>query len=352
MVQRMINSEKIAELAGVSRSTVSRVINGYTNVPPKTKEKVERVIREYGYVPNSSARNLAGKPTSSIGLYFVEYGQLEENIIHSSPFYSEFLAVTIDRLKKRDYQLVVSIVNKVEDFQRVEMAFANKTISGCILMGDIVPVDVLEKLSRQGCPTFLVNQKSEKDYPGVYLINTENYGGAYKAVQLLIDHGHRKIAHITGSMDKSSMKERYEGYRDCLLNNQIDLNDQYICNTHIHRAESGYLAVKAIMDENADNKPTAIFAANDLLAFGAMRGLKEMGFQIPDDVSIVGYDNAELSKYMSPPLSTVHVSAEKIAKLTIDSLLAVIGKSEEIPSFLKMKEFEIIERSSVADPPG
>lgn len=348
----MINSEEIAQLAGVSRSTVSRVINGYSNVPPKTKEKVEQIIEQYGYIPNSSARNLAGKPTNSIGLYFVEYGQLEENIIQSSPFYSEFLASAIDRLKKKGYQLVVSIINKEKDFQQVEVAFANKTISGCILMGDVVPEKVLERLSSRECPTFLVNQKAEAEYSGVYEVNTENYGGAYQAVQLLVDQGHKKIAHITGSMEKSSMKERYEGYRDCLLKNGIALNEKYICKTHIHRAESGYLAVKAIMSENTDDKPTAIFAANDLLAFGAMRGLKEMGLRIPKDISIVGYDNAELSQYMSPPLSTVQVSAEKIAKLTIDSLLAVIKKSKEIQPFLKMEEFRVIERSSVAAPPG
>ncbi len=348
----MINSEEIAQLAGVSRSTVSRVINGYSNVPPKTKEKVEQIIKQYGYIPNSSARNLAGKPTNSIGLYFVEYGKLEENIIQSSPFYSEFLASTIDRLKKKGCQLVVSIINKEKDYQQVEVAFANKTISGCILMGDVVPGEVLERLSRRECPIFLVNQKADAEYPGVHVVNTENYGGAYQAVQLLVNQGHKKIAHITGSMDKSSMKERYEGYRDCLLENGIGLKETYISKTHIHRAESGYLAVKAIMEENAEDKPTAIFAANDLLAFGAMRGLKEMGFHIPRDISIVGYDNAELSQYMSPPLSTVQVSADKISKLTIDSLLDVIKKSKEIPPYLKMKEFRVIERSSVAVPPG
>lgn len=343
-----MNSEDIAKLAGVSRSTVSRVINGYTNVPPETKEKVEQVIREYGYIPNTSARNLAGKPSNVIGLFFVEYGELEENIIHSSPFYSEFLANSIDRLKKQDCQLVVSIIDKTGDFDMLETAFVNKTMAGCILMGDIVPNFVLEKLGKLACPTVLVNQRSSVDYPNIYLMNTENYKGAYQAVQLLVSYGHRKIAHITGSVEKTSIKERFEGYRDCLLHNQIPVNEDYIYYSHIHRAESGYQAIRKLMGDNRGNEPTAIFAANDLLAFGAIRGLKEMGVKVPQDVSVVGYDNAELSQYMSPPLTTVQVSVERIAHMTVDSLLGVIRRKEEIPVFSKLKDFRLIERGSVA----
>ena len=343
------NSEEIARLAGVSRSTVSRVINGYSNVPPKTKEKVERVIREYGYIPNTSARNLAGKPGNTIGLFFVEYGELEENIIHSSPFYSEFLANAIDRLKKRGYQLVVSIINKTTDFDMVEMAFVNKTMSGCILMGDIVPNSVLERLGNIGCPTMLVNQRTAVDFPNIYLMNTENYKGAYQATQLLIKHGHRRIAHITGSIEKTSIKERFEGYRDCLLHNQVPVIDSYIYHSHIHRAESGYQAVIALIRDNKENEPTAIFAANDLLAFGAMKGLKELGIKVPGDISIVGYDNAEMSQYMSPPLTTIQVRVEKIAHMTIDGLLRIIEKKEKLPVCSKLEEFQPIKRGSVAE---
>lgn len=343
-----MNSEEIAKLAGVSRSTVSRVVNGYTNVPPETKERVEQIIREYGYIPNTSARNLAGKPSNVIGLFFVEYGVLEENIIHSSPFYSEFLANAIDRLKKQGCQLVVSIINRIEDFDMVETAFINKTMAGCILMGDIVPNSVLERLGKSACPTVLVNQRSSIDYPYIFLMNTENYKGAYQAVQLLVNHGHKRIAHITGSVEKTSIKERFEGYRDCLLHNQIPVNESYIYYSHIHRAESGYQAVLKMMADNKGNEPTAIFAANDLLAFGAMRGLKELGLKIPQDISIIGYDNAELSQYMSPPLTTVQVSVEKIARMTVDGLLLVIRKKEAIPVYSQLKEFTLMERGSVA----
>lgn len=343
-----MNSQEIAKIAGVSRSTVSRVINGYRNVPPETKEKVEEIIQRYGYVPNKSARNLAGKPSEAVGLFFVEYGTVEENIIHSSPFYSEFLVTAIDCLKKQGFQLVVSIINKIEDFNTVLASFETKSIAGCILMGDIVPNSVLAKLSDGNCPTMLVNQRSSIEYPNIYLTNTENYRGAYKAVQYLINNGHRKIAHITGAIEKTSIKERLEGYRDCLLHNEISVSDSYICHSsHIHRAESGYQAVIEMMEKNKGNGPTAIFAANDLLAFSAMRGLKEMGLRIPEDISIVGYDNSELGQYMSPPLTTIGVSVENVTVTAVGRLLGVIKNREEIAVFAQVGDSRLIERGSV-----
>ena len=347
-----MKSEEIAKLAGVSRSTVSRVINNYPNVPPKTREKVERVIREYGYRPNNSARNLAGKPANAIGLFFVEffsgeYDEMEENIIHSSPFYSEFLAHAIDQLKKRGYQLTVSIISRQDDFDMIETAYANKSISGCIMMGDIVPDVVLERLSRQGLPTILINQRSKIEFKNIYLINTENYAGAYGAVQLLIDNGHTRIAHITGAFEKASVRERFEGYRDCLGHNQISYNENYIYQTHIHRAESGYTAMEALLKKNKEAPFTAVFAANDLLAFGAIRCMQDKKIRVPQDISIIGYDNAELSGFIAPPLTTVSVSVKAVTKRAVTSLIAVIEKKEKVPSFAKEETFTLIERKSV-----
>lgn len=347
-----MKSEEIAKLAGVSRSTVSRVINNYPNVPPETREKVERIIREYGYIPNNSARNLAGKPANAIGLFFVEfffveYDGIEENIIHSSPFYSEFLAHAIDLLKKRGYQLTVSIISKQDDFDMIETSYANKSISGCIIMGDIVPNVVLKRLSQQGLPTILINQRSKISLKHVYLINTENYAGAYEAVQLLIDSGHTKIAHITGAFEKASVKERFEGFRDCLSHNMVSYHENYVYQTHIHRAESGYTAMKALMEKNKEDPFTAVFAANDLLAFGAIRCLRDMGLKVPQDMSIIGYDNAELSSFISPPLTTVSVSVKAVAVKAVESLIGIIENHAEVPSFSKEEKFTLIERRSV-----
>lgn len=346
----MINSSEIAKIVGVSRSTVSRVINGYSNVPPETREKVEKAIREYGYVPNTAARNLAGKPSSTVGLFIIEYGVLSENIIHSSPFYSEFLVNAIDKLKRRGYQLLVSIINDPAEFETILAQYTNRSICGCIMMGDIVANPVLKRFQAANCPVFLINQRDKTPFSNIYLLNTENYQGAYNAVQLLVDAGHRRIAHITGSMEKTSIKERFEGYRDCLTDNNLTFCEDYVRYTHIHRAESGYQAMLELL-EHAAEPPTAIFAANDLLAFGAMRALKEKGFRIPEDISVIGYDNAELSQYMSPPLTTVATSIEELTEMTVNNLLDVLEYEKKVPSYQKMEDFTIVERSSVAPCP-
>ncbi len=346
----MVNSTEIAKIVGVSRSTVSRVINGYSNVPPETREKVEKAIQEYGYVPNNAARNLAGKPSNTVGLFIVEYGTLSENIIHSSPFYSEFLVNAIDKLKRRGYQLLVSIINEPTEFETILAQYSNRSICGCIMMGDIVSNRILKQFQAIECPVFLINQRDKTPYNDIYLLNTENYQGAYSAVQLLIDAGHQRIAHITGSMEKTSIKERFEGYRDCLLHNELSFCEDYVCYTHIHRAESGYQAMMELLERDIE-PPTAIFAANDLLAFGAMRALKEKGFHIPNDISVVGYDNAELSQYMSPPLTTVATSIEKLAEIAVSNLLDAANNDKKVPSYQKMEEFTLVKRKSVAPCP-
>lgn len=346
-----INSAEIAKMAGVSRSTVSRVINGYSNVPPETREKVEAAIKKYGYTPNNLARSLAGKPASTVGLFFVEYGTVEENIIHSSPFYSEFLVNAIDKLKKHGYQLLVSIVNSPEDFDAILAQAATRSISACIMMGDIVTNDTLERISQSGCPVCLINQRSSVSVDGVYLLNTENYQSAYDAVQLLVNAGHKHIAHITGSIEKASVRERFEGYRDCLLHNGRQFSEDYVCYTHIHRAESGYQAVKELMSRGLE-APTAIFAANDLLAVGAIRALKESGYRVPEDISVVGFDNAELSRYTSPPLTTVSTNTEKLTSMAIENILSVVEKRGDVPAVQKMPEYELIMRRSIAEAPA
>lgn len=342
-----MNSSEIAKIVGVSRSTVSRVINGYSNVPLETRIKVEAAIQKYGYIPNNAARNLAGKPSNTVGLFIIEYGSISENIIHSSPFYSDFLVSAIDKLKRKGYQLLVSIINSQEDFSMVATQFTNRSICGCVMMGDMIPNKVLEHLQSFGHPIFLINQRDSVPYKNTYLLNTENYRGAYSAVQLLVDYGHKRIAHITGSMEKTSIKERFEGYRDCILHNGLKFFNEYVYYTHIHRAESGYQAMKEILRSNMAT-PTAVFTANDLLAFGAMRALKEDGIHIPQDISIIGYDNAELSQYMSPPLTTVEVSTEKLTEIAVNCLMDVIHQESDVAKCLKMGDFTLIHRQSVA----
>ncbi len=344
-----MDSNAIAKLAGVSRSTVSRVINGYANVPPATRAKVMAVIDQYGYEPNRAARNLAGKPTRTIGMFMIDLDTGNRDIIQSSPFFSEFLIHAADKLQEREYLLLVSVVRNRAQLKNLPGMFSAQTISGAILMGDTIPLHVLKDLSSpKAGPYLLVNQRETAPLPGILVLNTENYQGAYEAVSLLVRNGHKRIAHIGGPLDKDSTRHRYEGYRDCLVHNKIPYDERLVVlNKNIHRQESGYASAVTIFSDT-ENRPTALFCGNDIMALGAMRALGDLGLRIPGDVSVIGHDNTESSRLSVPPLSTVATSVDVLAEMAVAGLYEYIENNNRDAQELKLSTFEVIVRESVA----
>lgn len=343
-----MDSNAIAKLAGVSRSTVSRVVNGYANVPPGTRAKVMAVIERYGYEPNRSARNLAGKPNRTIGLFIVDMDSKHTNVVQSSPFFSEFLIHVADKLQGRGYQLLVSLVRSDEQLNGISGMVAGQTVSGAIIMGDTLSTQFLKGLSDGGGFHLLINQRNDTELPNILLLNTQNYQGARAAVTFLIEHGHRRIAHIGGPLEKDSTRDRYQGYRDSLLAHDLPLDERHVAlNKNIHRAESGYASARAIFGP-AEDRPTAVFCSNDLMALGAMKALSDLNLRVPADVSVIGYDNIEIGRHASPALSTVSTSVETMAEMAADGLYDCIEKGGLGPRKLVLEKFEIIVRESVA----
>lgn len=342
-----MKSAEIAKLAGVSRSTVSRVMNGYTNVPEETFQKVMRVVQEHNYAPNHFARTLAGKPSAIVGMFFVDDSGQNENIIQSSPFYTEFLAHFTDKLASFGYVLLVSILRSEQGIEDLKSFFGQKMISCGVFMGDIVADEVIAYLSENQHFSILINQREDINFEHIMLLNTANYLGAYKAVECLIQNGHRKIAHIAGSSEKISTKRRQEGYRDCLEKYGIPYDERLIVQAHIHREETGYFATKELITRLKDDLPTAIFAANDLMAIGALQALNEQNIAVPDDISLIGYDNVSMSKYTTPTLATVSTPLEKLAQHAAQTLANVLeGKPQTEPVFC-LPDFDVIQRGSI-----
>jgi len=342
-----MNSTEVAKIAGVSRSTVSRVINGYPNVPKETFEKVMEVVREHNYYPNNSARTLAGKPSSIIGIFFVDNSESDRNIIRSSPFYTEFLAYFTDKIAKLGYALMVSILRNDQGFDSLQSLFNQKMISCGVFMGDIVPNKVLKYLSDNKHYSILINQREHTDFENIILLNTENYLGSYKAVELLIKSGHTRIAHIAGTNEKISTKRRLEGYKECLLHNGLPFDESLIIRANIHREESGYQATQELIQRTKANLPSAIFAANDLMAISALQALNDMDIRVPDDVSLIGYDNVDMSKYTTPTLSTVSTPLERLAELASVSLTYALENDSIREQNLLMRDFDIVARNSI-----
>lgn len=344
-MNKMITSKKIAEIAGVSRSTVSKVINGYKDIAEETQEKVMKVIREHGYVPNLSAQMMAGKSSRVIGLFLYTGRDVGENKkIADSLYYSQLIAQVVDESDFYNYTVNVSHFNKSKN--NISEMFKNGSIDGGIVVGSPSGMNEMEKLIKSPYKMVMVdyNPNSVKDTTSV--INPDSYHGSMIAVNHLLIKGHRNILHISGDFSRISGLERTRGYIDALKNYGLEPQEKNILRGDFSE-ESGYIEMRKYLEHNPSFEYSAIFAASDHLAIGAIKALRERGFRIPQDISIVGFDNTIIGQYMTPKLSSVNNLQCNIAKKAVEILKQMIedGKKGEFLSI----PLEFIERDSVLD---
>jgi LacI family transcriptional regulator len=342
-----MNSNEIAKLAGVSRSTVSRVINNYSNVPEETREKVLRVIKEYDYVPHASARMLAGSKNKVIGLFIVDLINEEDglkNRITKSPYYLEFTSSVIETASEMDYLVLVHIIHTVAGYEKIKESFYNKTISGGIFIGQNDDDESIKTIIDRGYRVVLVDQSirpEDATYNQCTIVNADNYDGAYRATKYLIDKKHEQIAHITGGTVKFSSKDRIRGYKKALEDAGIKVNKNLIIDSEFVE-NAGYEATKKLF--KSKSKFSAIFASNDKIAFGAIKAIQEEGLKIPEDISVIGFDDIESSKYVNPPLTSIKMELVEMADLATKSIVASIEKDAK-PS-VNIVPVTLVERES------
>ncbi|MFZ5986728.1 MAG: LacI family DNA-binding transcriptional regulator [Bacillota bacterium] len=348
-----MNSEDIAKIVGVSRSTVSRVINNYPDIPPATREKVLKAIKEYNYYPNASARRLAGMKNSTLGIFVIDIKdnekphhviQNDEDLLYGNAYFAPFINAFIDQANKTQYYVLVSTIYCSDELWKIQSAFCEKRIDAGVIIGCSKGdynqiIKTLEKGSIIAAVDIDVDD-SNKDM-GLY-ININNNQGAYDAAKYLIDLGHTNIGIITGDLDKLSGKTRFVSFKQALSDCCVQLHDNLIAYGDFTE-HSGYHGMKKIL--TAENRPTAVFVCNDTMAVGAYKAIIESGFRIPDDISVIGFDNTQISAYMSPPLTTVNVYLAEVAKNSVDLLIESIekGRCEAIQRTVDVK---IIERES------
>lgn len=348
-----MNSKDIAKIVGVSRSTVSRVINNYPDIPPATREKVLKAIKEYNYYPNASARRLAGMKSSTLGLFIIDIRDNEkphhvieknEDLLYGNSYFSPFINAFIDQSNKAQYHVLVSTVYSSDELWKIQSAFCEKRIDGAVIIGSSKAdykkiVEIIDKDFIMVAVDLVVE---EEDMGTVLSVNVNNYGGVSDAVEYFIELGHRDIGIITGDLSKFSGKVRFDSFKHVLSRHCLPLDNDFIAYGDFTEY-SGYEGMKKILA--SEKKPTAIFVSNDTMAIGAYRAIKERGLKIPEDISVIGFDNSYISQYMSPPLTSVNVSLPETAKCSIDLLLESIN-SKKIKSVPKTVNVEIIKRNS------
>lgn len=340
-----MNSIDIAKIAGVSRSTVSRVINNYSNVPEETRRKILEIIKDNNYVPHASARLLAGIKNRVIGLFIIDMKvDSDAKQLTVSPYFTAFTGGVIDNANKMGYNVLVSIVSKPKDYKKVKESFYNKTISGGIFIGERNDEPEIKEIISAGYKVALIDQdfKSDEDiYKKCIIINIDSFTGAYDATKYLIDLGHTRIAHISGSTGIFSTIERVEGYKKALMDAGISVKNNLILKGNFN-IEGGYSATKKLLSK--DN-PTAIFLGNDSMAIGAMQAIGELGLRIPEDISLIGFDDIEVARYLRPALTTVKMTLVEMALIANNALITSIENNSSF-SANYIVPAELIERDS------
>ena len=330
----MATIKDVARLAGVSTTTVSHVINKTRFVAETTQEKVKKAVEELNYAPSAVARSLKCNTTRTIGMLVTQ---------SSNPFFAEVVDGVESYCYRQGYTLILcntgGIYVKQRDYIRM---LAEKRVDGILVMCSDLTEDLREMLdAHSSIPKVIMDWGPESSQADKIIDNSEE--GGYLATKYLLDNGHTDIACLTGHEEKVACIERVIGYKRALREYDIEFKQERILVGNFE-CDTAVLAADKILA--MENRPTAVFCFNDLMALGVISRLQENGVRVPDDISIIGYDNIELSGYFSPPLTTVHQPKRRVGKTAFEILLQRIKDKEHDKRIFEMHP-EIVERSSV-----
>ncbi|MGW5399519.1 LacI family DNA-binding transcriptional regulator [Streptomyces sp. NPDC003952] len=310
--------EAVAARAGVSRATASRVVNGGDGVRAHLIDKVRAAVVDLGYVPNHAARTLVTRRTGAVAVIIAE----PEIRIFSDPFFSRQVRGISKELTEHDAQLVLLLVEDRGDYDRIERYLAGGHVDGALAFS-LHTDDPLPAITHRigmptvygGRPGWTGQADGAAPYGPLSYVDADNRGGAREAVRYLLSRGRRQIAHIAGPLDQTSATDRLDGYRDVLLD-----ADPALVAEGDFTAAGGARAMAELLERCPDLD--AVFAANDLMATGALGVLRERGRSVPGDVALVGFDDAELvAEGADPPLTTVRQDIEGMGRLMVRLLL-------------------------------
>jgi LacI family purine nucleotide synthesis repressor len=334
----MATIRDVAKQAGVSTTTVSHVINKTRFVAENTQKAVMDAIKALNYSPSAVARSLKVNQTNTIGLLAVS---------NDSPYFAEVIRAVENSCYQKGYTLV--LCNSQHDIQKQRSyltMLAQKRVDGLLVMCSEYSPELLKLLhSYQSIPMMVMDWGKSSDFTDN--IEDNSFQGAYMAAKYLIERGHRDIGTITGRMNEHTGRERYKGFMQALKEAKISAPKEWIIESDFH-PELGYQAMQQILEQK--KKPTAVFCGGDVIAMGAISAIAEAGLSVPEDISVIGYDNLHNSRYFNPALTTIHQPKEHLGEIALNMLLdRIINKREEFQAIeLKPK---LIERRSVNDGP-
>ncbi|WP_010096166.1 catabolite control protein A [Ornithinibacillus scapharcae] len=322
----------VAREANVSMATVSRVVNGNPNVKPTTRKKVLATIERLGYRPNAVARGLASKKTTTVGAIIPDI---------SSIFFAELARGIEDIATMYKYNIILSNSdqNKDKELQLIN-TMLEKQVDGIIFMGGNISDEHVQQFSTASVPVVLAATYDGTD--SIPSVNIDYEAAAYEATKQLIDKGNKKIAFISGKEEYTINELKYQGYLRALKESSINVVDEYVVNGD-YTYDSGIQAVQRFMQ--LSDKPTAVFAASDAIALGVIHGAQDLGFSVPEDIEVFGFDNTRLATMVRPTLSTVVQPMYDIGAVAMRLLTKFMNK-EEVEEKKVILPHRLIERNS------
>ena len=318
----------IAKEAGVSITTVSRALNGYSDVSAKTRQRIMKIARELNYYPSSAASSLQGKRTNTIA-----FAPMLRDHIESEPFFKEFIGLLTLACFRHDLSLLATVTDSPDGTAEIYRELAGTGRVDGIILADIKPQDDrISLLQDTGLPFVAFGRTT--DYAKLHypLVDVDGAAGIRAIIEHLYRRGHRRIAYLSGPFDSSYALHRYSGYVDGLSKHGLREDKQLVVKDLQERAEAE-LAVSKLLDLPEKSRPTAIVASSDRLALQALYALERRGVRAggePGQVAITGFDDLPFAAYLHPSLTTVRQPIEAICDTLLDVLVALI-KNREMP---------------------
>ena len=327
-----VTMREVAQKAGVSTKTVSRVVNKQGEISEETRQNVLKAINELGYRPSKIARALVTRRTDTIGLLIGDI---------SNPYFSEVSRGVLEATQEQDYDVFLCNTDFPDTIERAVHSLIDHNIDGAIIYPTWDNLEWIQQFANQDLPIVLVNADLEPR-PGLAIVLTDIQEGARLAVNHLYHRGHHKIGMIAGAVAPLDKIKRVLGYREALKANGLPFEEDLLI-MGPPNIEHGFTASKKLLTTQPEI--TALFCYNDLIAFGALRGCAELGVRVPAECAIIGYDNIQFCAFVNPPLTSIHVDKYEIGKQAANCLLAMLKEPSKVIPQIRV-DVNLIERGS------
>jgi LacI family transcriptional regulator len=337
---KRLTLDEIAKLAGVSRATVSRVVNNYPHIKPEVRERVQGIITETGFQPNLIARSLASDRSGIIGLVIPNTPRM----VFTDPFFPTLIQGITQTTNRLGYTLSLFLFNSKDEETRTIRSILNTgLLDGLIITADRKEDSFVPNFIHHGMPFVLIGRPETNT--SITYVDTDNVEGGYIATEHLIQLGRRRVA-IIGSSENTAGDDRVNGYRNALQAYGFPYDPSLVAFGDFSM-QSGYESMKKLLRSN----PDAVFITSDTMALGALRAIREARLRVPDDLSVVGYDDLLPALQADPPLTTMHHPIEQLGVVAVDLLNTLLNNDNVPPTHTILPVTLVIRASCGAKQP-